>query len=80
MSLFEKLTHVFRHCQYHIVWAVKYRYGVLKGPIGREIYSCIQVYFSQLSCTLAELNVQPGHVHLSLLGQGLLRRYDRCRC
>jgi putative transposase len=30
MSRFEKLTHVFWHCQYHIVWVPEYRFRVLK--------------------------------------------------
>lgn len=64
MSRFEKLTHVLWHCQYHIVWVPKYRYRVLKGPIAQEAYNCVQVYCSQLGCTVVELNVQADHVHL----------------
>ena len=64
MSRFEKLSHVLWHCQYHIVWVPKYRYRVLKDQIGREVYNCIQVYCSQLKCTIVELNVQSDHVHL----------------
>lgn len=64
MSRFEKLTHVLWHCQYHIVWVPKYRYRILKGPIAQEVYNCIQVYCSQLGCTVVELNVQADHVHL----------------
>ena len=64
MSRFKKLSHVIWHCQYHIVWVPKYRYHVLKGPVGHEVYSCIQVFCGQLSCEVVELNVQPDHVHL----------------
>jgi|SRR5690606_1577469 putative transposase len=64
MSRFEKLTHVLWHCQYHIVWVPKYRFRVLKGPIGQEVYNCIQVYSSRLGCKIVELNVQVDHVHL----------------
>ncbi len=64
MSRFEKLTHVLWHCQYHIVWAPKYRFRVLKGPIARAVYNCVQIYSSRLSCKVVELNVQADYVHL----------------
>jgi putative transposase len=64
MSRFEKLTHVLWHCQYHIVWVPKYRFRILKGPIAREVFNCVQVYSSQLGCRVVELNVQVDHVHL----------------
>ena len=64
MSRFQKLSHVLWHCQYHIVWVPKYRFRVLKGAIGAEVFNCIQVYSSQLSCQVIELNVQTDHVHL----------------
>jgi len=63
MSRLEKLTHVLWHCQYHIVWVPKYRFRVLKGLIGQEVYNCIQVYSSRLGCKIVELNVQVDHVH-----------------
>ena len=64
MSRFEKLTHVLWHCQLHIVWVPKYRFRILKGPIAREVYSCVQVYGSQLGCRVEELNVQMDNIHL----------------
>ncbi|MCW7551589.1 IS200/IS605 family transposase [Endozoicomonas gorgoniicola] len=64
MSRFEKLTHVIWHCQYHIVWVPKYRFRVLTGAVKAEVYNCIQVFCSQLGCTVVELNVQNDHVHL----------------
>ncbi len=64
MSRFEKLTHVLWHCQYHIIWVPKYRYRVLTGPVGQEVYNAIQVYCGQLGCGIVELNVQLDHVHL----------------
>ena len=64
MSRFEKLTHVLWHCQYHIIWVPKYRYRVLKGPVGQEVYNGVQVFCGQLGCRIVELNVQLDHVHL----------------
>ena len=67
MSRFRKLTHAIWHCQYHIVWVPKYRYRVLSGPVGREVYNCIQVFSGQAGCEVIELNVQPDHVHLIIM-------------
>ena len=64
MSRFDKLSHVLWHCQYHIIWVPKYRYRVLTGPVGREVFDCIQIYSNRLSCQVIELNVQADHVHL----------------
>ncbi|WP_153301382.1 IS200/IS605 family transposase, partial [Endozoicomonas arenosclerae] len=64
MSRFEKLTHVIWHCQYHIVWVPKYRFRVLTGAVKAEVYNSIQVFCSQLGCTVVELNIQNDHVHL----------------
>ncbi len=64
MSRFQKLTHVLWHCQYHIVWVPKYRFRVLKGVIQTEVLNSIQVYCSQLSCQIVEVNIQADHVHL----------------
>ncbi|CAE6872368.1 hypothetical protein R69658_08226 [Paraburkholderia aspalathi] len=52
------------HCQYHIVWVPKYRFRVLQGPVGKEVYKCVMVFSQQLGCEVVELNVQPDHVHL----------------
>ena len=64
MSRFRKLSHVIWHCQYHIVWVPKYRYRILKGAVGQEVYTCIQVFSGYLGCEVVELNVQSDHVHL----------------
>ena len=64
MSRFDKLSHVLWHCQYHIVWTPKYRYRILTGAVGREVFESIKIYSSRLDCQVIELNVQPDHVHL----------------
>jgi len=64
MSRFEKLSHVLWCCQYHIIWVPKFRYRVLRGPVGEEVYNCIHVFAGRLGCKIIELNVQPDHVHL----------------
>lgn len=42
----------------------KYRFRVLKGPVGREVYKCVMVFCQPLGCEVVELNVQIDHVHL----------------
>ena len=64
MSRFEKLSQVLWHCQYHLVWVPKYRFRVLNGVVGTEVFNCIQVCCSQLGCSVIELKVQLYHVHL----------------
>lgn len=64
MSRFERLSHVLWHCEYHIIWTPKYRYRVLDGAVGKEVYHCIQMYSDRLNCKVVELNIQPDHVHL----------------
>lgn len=67
MSRFRKLSHAIWYCQYHMVWVPKYRYRVLTGPVGKEVYTCIQVFCGQKGCEVVELNVQPEHVHLLVM-------------
>ena len=64
MSRFSKLSHVLWCSQYHIVWVPKYRYRVLRGPVGEEVHNCIHVFAGRLGCVIIELNVQQDHVHL----------------
>ncbi|WP_100913366.1 IS200/IS605 family transposase [Pseudoalteromonas spongiae] len=64
MSRYEQASHVFRRCQYHIVWTPKYRFRILKNKLGKDVYRSIHVYCKQLGCIVLELNVQVDHVHL----------------
>ena len=67
MSRFMKLSQTLWHCQYHIVWAPKYRYRVLDGAIGTEVTSCIRAFSEQQDVEIVELNVQIDHVHLLVM-------------
>jgi putative transposase len=42
----------------------KYRYRLLRGPVGEEVHNCIHVFAGRLGCVIIELNVQQDHVHL----------------
>lgn len=64
MSRFRKLSHTIWHCQYHIVWAPKYRYRVLTGPVREAVRDGVQAICGYAGCEVVELNVQPDPVHL----------------
>lgn len=64
MSIYESASHVFYRCQYHLVWTPKYRYKILKGNLGKELYRSIYIYCNMKKCTVVELNVQIDRVHL----------------
>ena len=42
----------------------KYRYKILKGQVGKEVYRSIYVFCNMKKCRIMELNVQIDHVHL----------------
>ena len=67
MSRFQKLSHTIWRCQYHIVWAPKYRYRILSGKVAIEVASCIRVFSEQQRCDIIELNIQIDHVHLLVM-------------
>ena len=67
MSRFMKLSQTLLHCQYHIVWAPKYRFRVLDGAIAAEVSNCIRAFSEQQQTEIVELNVQIDHVHLLVM-------------
>ena len=67
MSRFRKLSHSIWHCQYHLVWTTKYRYGILEGAVAREVERCLRAFAEQKHCEIVELNIQEDHVHLIAL-------------
>ena len=64
MSRYDSASHVYHRCQYHLVWTPKYRYKILKGNVGKEVYRSIYVFCNMKKCKVVELNVQIDHVHL----------------
>ena len=67
MSRFRKLSHTIWHCQYHIIWAPKYRYRVLSGNVGESMATGIQAICGYAGGEVDELNVQKDHVHLVVM-------------
>ena len=61
---YRKLTHTVYQCNYHIVWAWKYRYRVLEGPIKESVEHDTRVLYQWKDVEVIELSVQPDYVHL----------------
>jgi len=64
MSKYKKQSHVVYKCDYHIVWAPKYRYRILTGVVGKQVAEDIRKMSEWLGCEISELNVQAEHVHV----------------
>lgn len=67
MSRFRRLSHTIWHCQYHIVWAPKYRFRILVGAVKEAAEVGIQAICGFAGCEVVELNVQRDHVHLVVM-------------
>ena len=64
MSKYRKLTHVVYKCDYHIVFAPKYRFRILTGEIAEMMERDIRALSEWRDVEVWELSVQPDHVHL----------------
>ena len=64
MSKYKKLSHVVYKCDYHIVWAPKYRFRILTGQIKTLIEEDIRMLCEWKGCVIEEMNVQTNHIHL----------------
>jgi putative transposase len=64
MSKYRKLTHVVYKCDYHIVFAPKYRFRILTGAIAEMVERDIRALSAWRAVEVWELSVQPDHVHL----------------
>jgi putative transposase len=64
MSKYRKLSHVVYRCDYHIVFAPKYRFRILTGAVAELVERDIGVLAEWRDVSVRELSVQPDHVHL----------------
>lgn len=67
MSSYRSSAHVFWRCKYHLIWTPEYRYKVLTGAVGKELYRSVYILCNMKDCEVLELNVQPDHVHLVVM-------------
>ena len=59
------LAHCFYHCQYHVVWAPKYRGKLFVNKyIKQEVETAIRSVCKWKGFEVFELNVQEDHIHL----------------
>ncbi len=64
MGDYRSSSHIYWRCKYHIVWALKFRFKILKGNVAKEPHRSIYILCNMKDCEVLELNVQPDHVHL----------------
>jgi putative transposase len=64
MSKYRKLTHVVYKCDYHVVFAPKYRFRILTGAVAEMVERDIRALSAWRSVEVWELSVQADHVHL----------------
>lgn len=64
MSKYRKLSHVVYRCDYHVVFAPKYRFRILTGAIAELVEDDIRALAAWRDVEVWELSVQPDHVHL----------------
>jgi len=62
MSKYRKLTHVVYKCDYHIVFAPKYRFRILTGAIAEMVERDFRALSAWRSVEVWELSVQADHV------------------
>ena len=58
------LAHTTWNCKYHIVFAPKYRRGVIYGEIRVEIGKIIRMLCERKGITIIEAELCPDHVHM----------------
>ena len=64
MSKYRKLTHVVYKCDYHMVFAPKYRFRILTGAVAEMVERDIRALSAWRDVEVWELSVQADHVHL----------------
>ena len=64
MSKYRKLTHVVYKCDYHMVFAPKYRFRILTGAVAEMVERDIRALSAWRDVEVGELSVQADHVHL----------------
>ena len=64
MAEYRKGAHTVYDLKYHIVWATKYRYHVLKGEIGVRVRDIIREVCMSNDIIIIKGHVSVDHVHL----------------
>ncbi len=57
MGDYRSSSHVHWRCKYHIVWTPKYRFKILKGNVGKELYRLIYILCNMKDCEVLELGI-----------------------
>ena len=60
----KRTRHATYNINYHLVWCPKFRRPVLAGAVGKRLDALLREIVAALDGEIAELVVQPDHVHL----------------
>lgn len=60
----KRTRHATYNINYHLVWCPKFRRPVLAGEVGKRLDALLREIVAALDGEVAELVVQPDHVHL----------------
>ena len=61
---YERTSHAVYELKYHIVWAPKYRRGILKEPVATALKRIFKGTAERYGFEIVEQEVMPDHVHL----------------
>ncbi|MCI8647505.1 MAG: IS200/IS605 family transposase [Firmicutes bacterium] len=64
MDRYQRNGHAVYDIKYHMIWNTKYRYGVLKGKIGRRTRELIRQGCQARNITILQGSVGKDHVHI----------------
>ena len=66
MTNYRKSSHVYYRCEYHFVWILKYRYGVLIAQVKHKLEEILQDLCEWLDIVIIEGAICIDHVHMYL--------------
>jgi len=62
----KRTSHAVYDCKYHLVWAPKYRKGILRGKVRDKVESLFQEISENFGFDIETLEVSKDHVHIFL--------------
>ena len=66
MTQVRRTSHAVYHIYYHFVWVPKYRKGILKGEVGKELSEILYRMAKEYDWWISEMQIMEDHVHVFL--------------
>ena len=64
MKYERKSSHTIYDHKYHICWITKYRFQVLKGPVGQRVREIVKQICKEYDVEILQGHVRPEHIHI----------------